>query len=205
MAAIGAQEKIEVYLNRLRGCLRGVGDEEMRDIVEELRSHILDKATANGELAAGGVDRALAALGRPEELASEYITDVALARAEVSRSPFRILASLFRWASLSVAGFFVLTGAVFGYFLGVVLVLCAVMKTFHPQNAGLWTYRDAAGDLVMSLRMGFGSVPEGGRDMLGWWIVPIGWSVGCALVMLTTHFAIWCARLYRKSRAARRG
>jgi len=67
-------------------------------IVEELRSHILDKASANGEATAAGVDAALAALGRPEDLAREYVTDAVLARAEVSRSPVRILKSLFRWA-----------------------------------------------------------------------------------------------------------
>ncbi|MBV9340418.1 MAG: hypothetical protein JO159_05955 [Acidobacteria bacterium] len=62
----------------------------------------------NGQLGARDVDATLAGLGNPEDLASEYMTDAALARAEVSRSPIEILASLFRWASLSVAGLFVL-------------------------------------------------------------------------------------------------
>lgn len=204
MTAIGAQEKIDAYLSRIRSLLRDMGSDDIREIVEELRSHILERSTVNGELTATGADKALQALGRPESLASEYMTDAALARAEVSRSPFRILASLFRWASLSVAGFFVLIGSVLGYFLGVSLVLCALLKPFHPQNAGLWSYRDAAGDLVMSLRLGFGSTPVGGHDMLGMWIVPIGLALGGGLVLLTTQCAIWCARWYRKSRAARR-
>jgi uncharacterized membrane protein len=37
--------------------------------------------------AAGGVDATLDSLGNPEELASQYLTDNLLARAEVSRSP----------------------------------------------------------------------------------------------------------------------
>jgi hypothetical protein len=45
--------------------------------------------------------------------------------AEVRRSPFQILASLLRWASLSVAGFFVLVSSLIGYFLGVAFILCA--------------------------------------------------------------------------------
>src|SRR5271169_4784376 len=105
-----AQQRIEAYLGRLRGRLRGANDEEVREIVAELRSHIIDKAAvsgeANGEITPAGVDAALAALGSPEELASQYMTDTLLARAEVSRSPLQILRSLFRWASLSVAGFF---------------------------------------------------------------------------------------------------
>jgi len=185
--------------------LRGMNDEDAREIVEELRSHITDKAAASGQVTAAGVDAALAGLGSPEELASQYMTDDLLARAESSRSPLRILESLFRWASLSVAGFLVLLGSIAGYFLGVVFFLCAALKPFHPHSAGLWILPDSAGDASISLRLGFGSAPAGGREVLGWWIVPIGLVVGCGLVMLTTHFALWCARQYRKSRVLPRG
>jgi hypothetical protein len=116
-----------------------------------------------------------------------------------SRSPVRILESLFRWASLSVAGFFVLVGSMMGYFLGTVFLLVAALKPFHPQTAGLWLLRDSAGDPEISIRLGFGSVPAAGRDVLGWWIVPIGLLAGCAVLMLTTRFALWCARQYRRS------
>ena len=136
-----SQRRIEAYLGRLRGRLRGMKDDEVREIVEELRSHIIDKLVADGETTAAAVDAALAALGSPEELASQYITDNLLARAEVSRSPVRILKSLFRWASLSVAGFFVLLGSILGYFFGAVFTLVAVAKLFHPRTAGLWVFR----------------------------------------------------------------
>jgi hypothetical protein len=199
MSANDAQQRVETYLARLRVRLRGINDLDVREIVEELRFHILDKAGVSGEVTAGGVDAALAALGSPEELASEYLTDSLLARAEVSRSPVQILESLFRWASLSVAGFFVLLGSILGYFFGVVFLLCALVKPFHPQTAGLWVFRDSTGNLVTSLRLGFGIPPEGGREVLGWWIVPIGLVVGCGLLMLTTRFALWCAGVYRRS------
>jgi uncharacterized membrane protein len=204
-----SQQRIDAYLGRLRGRLRGVNAEEVREIVEELRSHILDKAAsskeasagANGEITTAGVDAALAALGSPEELASQYMTDTLLARAEVSRSPVQILRSLFRWASLSVAGFFVLLGSSLGYFFGAVFILVGVAKLFHPHTAGLWVIPNGAGDSEISFRMGFGSVPMGGKDVLGWWIVPIGWMAGCGLVMLTTHIALWFVRQYRRSLA----
>jgi hypothetical protein len=200
-----AQQKIEVYLTRLRARLRGLNPDDVREIVEELRGHIVDKAAASGEMTPAGVDAALAALGSPEELASEYVTDNLLARAEVSRSPLRILESLFRWASLSVAGFFVLTGSILGYFLGGAFMWCAVLKVIHPQSAGLWVSRDSAGDLQLFLRMGFGTPPVGARDVLGWWIMPIGLLAGCGLVILTTRFAVWCARQYRRSRVLPQG
>jgi hypothetical protein len=181
--------------------LRGVNDEEVREIVEELRSHIMDKLAANADATPAEVDAALTALGTPEELASQYMTDNLLARAEVSRSPVQILKSLFRWASLSVAGFFVLMGSLAGYFLGAVFILGAILKPFHPRAAGLWAFRNSTGDLELSLHLGFGSAVTGGKDVLGWWIVPIGLFAGCGLVMLTTRFAVWCARRYRTSRA----
>jgi HAAS domain-containing protein len=186
---------MEAYLERLGGALRGVDESEVHEIVEELRSHILEKATDSD------VDAALAALGNPEELASRYLTDSLLARAEVSRSPVRLLRNLFRWASLSLAGSFVLLGSVVGYFIGGVFILVALCKPFHSQNAGLWTYRDSAGDLGISVRLGYGNAPGVGTELLGWWIVPVGLLVGCGLVMLTTHCALWCVRMNRKSRA----
>jgi uncharacterized membrane protein len=200
-----AEKKIEAYLSRLRRSLRGLKDEEAREIIEELRSHIMDKATADGEIGPAAVDAALAALGNPDELASQYTTDNLLAQAEVSRSPLRILQSLLRWASLSVAGFFVLLGSVLGYFFGTVFMLVAVLKLFHPRTAGLWAFPNSNGDVELSFRLGFGSVPLGGKDVLGWWIVPIGWLAGCGLVMLTTYIAVWFVRQYRKSRVLPRG
>jgi hypothetical protein len=195
----GAREEIEIYLGKVRARLRGLRNDEVNDIIAELRSHILEKSTVNGELGVRDVETALEGLGGPEDLAGEYVTDVALARVEVSRSPIQVLASLFRWGSLSVAGFIVLISSLLGYFLGGALILCALLKPIHPQSAGLWSFHDSSGDLELSLRLGFGSAPAGGHDVFGWWIVPVGLVAGFALLMLTTRLAIWCVRLCRKS------
>ena len=70
-----SQQRIDAYLGRLRARLRGFKDDEVGEIVEELRSHIIDKAAAGesaayagekGEVTAAGVDAALAGLGSPE-------------------------------------------------------------------------------------------------------------------------------------------
>jgi hypothetical protein len=201
----GAQHKIDAYLGRLRGRLRGLNGDDVREIVEELRSHIADKAGAGDELTDATADETLAALGSPEELANQYLTDEMLARAEVSHSPLRILESLFRWASFSVGGFFVLLASILGYLLGGVFMWCGVLKIIHPQTAGLWLIPDGLGDVEISLRLGFIGPPANGRELLGWWILPIGLAVGCGLVLLTTRFSLWCAGLYRKSHALYRG
>ncbi len=201
------QQKIDAYLSRLRRRLRGFDPSAVTEIVKELRSHILDKASqsvnvtgyTNREPMPAAIDAALAALGSPEELADQYVTDNLLARAEFSRSPLWVLRSLFRWGSLSAVGFFVLLGSLVGYFFGVVFMLVAVAKLFHPQTAGWWKIPSGNGDFELSFRLGFGSVPAGGREILGWWIIPIGWLCGGALVMLTTYVAVWFVRQYRQT------
>jgi uncharacterized membrane protein len=137
MAMTGdAQQEIETYLRTVRSELRGLNAEDTREIIEELRSHIVERAALGGEITSKSVGAALAALGSPEELASQYVTDELLARAEVSRSPVHILDSLFRWASMSLAGFVVLLGSILGYFVGGALMWCAVLKFIHPELQG---------------------------------------------------------------------
>jgi hypothetical protein len=150
------------------------------------------------------VDGALAALGSPDELASAYVMDTVMAQAEISRSPVRILKSLFRWGTLSIAGFFVLLVSLIGYGTGISFFLVGLLKPFHPDTAGLWVWRDS-GDIAYSVRLGFATPPAGARELLGWTITPIGLSVGFGLVMLTTHFALWCLHQYRQSRALPHG
>ena len=135
--ANGAQNKIDSYLAKLREGLRGMNAADADEILREMRSHITEKATVNGELTEDCVDTTLSGLGAPEVLAKEYMTDELLARMEASRSPVRMLDGLFRWASLSVAGFFALLGSLAGYSFGLVCMLCAMLKPFHPQTAGL--------------------------------------------------------------------
>lgn len=190
-----AQQRIDAYLKVLRKRLRSLGDQDSLDVVEEIRSHILDKAATGGDITPGAVESALAALGSPEELAGQYITDDLLIRARVSRSPWLILRSLFRWAGLSLVGFCVLMLSVFGYFLAGSFALCAMLKPIHPHTAGLWLLPDSS-DVSLSLALGSVPPPLGGRELLGWWIIPLGLIVGMGLVVLTFHFGLWSIRKF---------
>lgn len=197
--------RVDVYLERLRQALAGLSREAASDILEELRGHILERAAPNGENGDGGltppaVENVLAALGSPEELAAGYLADDLLERASRGWSPLLLLRGLLRWATLSAAGVFVFIGCVVGYFLGGSFMLCAILKPLHPQTAGLWRLADEANSYSFSLRLGFGTVPAGGRELLGWWIVPLGLLIGGGSCFLTTQIALWCARRYRARR-----
>jgi hypothetical protein len=194
------QQKVEAYLAKLRGGLRGMNEHEVHEIIRELRAHIADKTVVGGGAKTSTVNTTLDALGSPEALANQYLTVALLSRAEINRSPVRIMQGLFRWASLSIAGLLVMAASIVGYVLGGALMLSALLKLIHPRSAGLWAYPTSTGDLELSLRMGFGGPPIGARDVLGWWILPVGLLTGCGLVALTTRFALWCAGRYRQSR-----
>jgi hypothetical protein len=198
-----SQDKIDAYLERLRRCLRGMREDDTQEILAELRSHILDKAAVSGSVMPAEVDATLSALGDPEALASEYLTDDLLARAQASRSPLLIIRSLFHWASLSVAGFFLLIGSLVGYFLGIVLAWAAILKPIHPATVGLWKTPQPSGDYELSLHMGFGTAPANAHELLGWWIIPLGLAVGCGLFFVTLQLDLWCISKFRRSRPLR--
>jgi uncharacterized membrane protein len=197
------EQRIEAYLNRLRASLRGFKNEEVNEIVDELRSHIFEKISESENelpgIADNALDVALAGLGPPEQLAAQYAADKVLARTEATRSPLRILQSLFRWASLSTAGLFLFLTTLIGYVSGIIFILVAIAKVFHPHSAGLWSIPGGINDHEYSFRLGFGTPPSAGKDVLGWWIVPLGWMAGGGLVMLTTQVAVWFVRQYRRT------
>jgi hypothetical protein len=193
--------RIEEYLARLRRGLAGVSKEKASDIVEELRSHILEKAATASPGAPGAAESVLSALGPPEDLAARYLADDLLERAEQRRSPVLLIRGLVRWAGLSAGGVFVLLGCLTGYFLGGSLMLCGLLKPIHPHTAGLWRLADQQDAYALSLRMGFEAAPLGGRELLGWWMLPLGLLLGGGLCLLTTLFVLWCAREFRRSHA----
>jgi len=53
-----AHHKIEIYLGRLRQRLRRMKDEDVREIIEELRSHIMDKSAADAPITIAAVEPA---------------------------------------------------------------------------------------------------------------------------------------------------
>ncbi|MGA8300404.1 MAG: DUF1700 domain-containing protein [Terriglobales bacterium] len=195
--------RVEDYLGRLRRALAGLTSEQAADIVEELRSHILEKVAGQGEGNSAAIEDVLAALGSPEALAAEYMADDLLARAARRRSPFLLLRALLRWASLSAAGVFVFIGCAIGYFLGASFMLCAFLKPLHPQTAGLWRLADQSNSY--SLRLGFGPAPPGGTELLGRWMLPLGLLLGGGLCFLTTQIALWFVQQFRRSGVPGRG
>ncbi|HKF55365.1 MAG TPA: hypothetical protein VKJ45_07975 [Blastocatellia bacterium] len=191
-----AELRIDAYLNRLRRLLREVNSEVLRDTVKELRSHIIETTTARADMTVTAIDETIEDLGSPEELAAQYISAGLGSPTRGAGTPRRVVQRLVRRAGLIAVASSVLLGSLLGYSFGLALVLCAALKPFHPQTAGLWLLPDPAGDTVVSIQLGLGRQPAAGHELLGWWIVPAGLLLGCGVVMLATYLARLGARLY---------
>ena len=81
------QRRIDSYLAELRRCLGELPPEEVHEILQEIRGHILERAEASGELTEDRLVGILKALGRPEEIAPLYHVDSVVARAGAASRP----------------------------------------------------------------------------------------------------------------------
>jgi hypothetical protein len=184
--------RLEAYLAELRRGLGPLPETARTEIVTELRGHVLE--STGEEPTEGAVVAVLERLGSAEQLAAQYVTAGVLVSAERSRSPWTLLLSLARVAGASLAGGFALLGCVLGYGLALSFALAAVRKPMAPGSVGLWQL----GPDSYSLTLGFAG-PPAGRELLGWWIVPIGLLAGVCVLWLTTWFARWSIRRLRRS------
>ena len=199
IASAEDQKTVAAYLAALRRQLRDLLEEDVKDIVEEIRAHILDKTSA--ESSTDSVSSTLAALGTPEELAERYRTEELLKRAQLSRSPAFILRSLLRWITLSLVGLLVFLISVAGYCTGGFLFLIATLKLIWPRGTGL--LKTVSQDGSWGLGLSFSNQPGTGHDLLGWWLLPIGFILGTGLIFLTFRFGLWSIRKIWRPRAWR--
>jgi hypothetical protein len=187
------QRRIDDYLARLRRALVDLPPEEVVDIVREIHGHIVERAESMDLLDDAALTGILGALGNPQDIGSLYQSRAMVARARASGSPLLILRTTVRWAGKSIAGLAMSLFAVFGYFAGVCWVIGSILKFFHPDRVGLWV-----GPHMWNLSMGALTVAERTRqhatEVLGWWLVPIGFIVGPLFLILTTLILRWALR-----------
>jgi hypothetical protein len=191
---------IEACLAEVRRGLRGLSAGETSDIIEELRSHIVDRAREAGELTPASTVAAVNGLGDLRELAGAYAAGRIAAPVEERRSPWWMLAAAFRLAQLSIGGFILFIVSLTGYGVGLGLILTAVVKPFAPRHAGLWQSGSGAD---YSLHLGFTTDPTVGHELLGWWIIPLGLVLGALITWLTWRLDLASLRRVRRRSAER--
>jgi hypothetical protein len=177
--------RIEHYLLHLRTALGRMPDAEKAEILSDIRNHIEERVAASPAGEAAVVAETLAALGSPETLAASYRRERLMARATASGEPGLLLHAAFQWALTGLRGSVAFVALLIGYSIGIGFVVCALLKPFLPSHVGLWIDPPAfsLGYLSPDARVG--------RELLGWWIIPIGWTVGPLALIWTTRFVQW--------------
>jgi hypothetical protein len=191
-------EPLESYLGAVTAELRALPKSEIEEIVRELRSHVLERL--QGERDEESVRATLARVGDPRAIALEHL-EARSGRSEAERSTREargfVQRILGRARAMARASGVVL-GSVLSYGFAACWLFTALAKPFQPARVGLWLLPDASGDLNLSLGShGAGAV---GRDLLGWWIVPLGLTLAAALGWVTWR---WNRRQIHRWRAGR--
>lgn len=171
----GLPDAAERYLRRLSVALRSIDGRERDAIVQETRSHLMERAGQGSD----AVGRALAAFGKPEVYAEGFLEGADLRSALARDSALPMLGEVLKLAGKSAAAFVPAT---------VILLLCtcafafgamAVIKPIAPEAVGLWVDSEAG-------TFAFGVVSEASRqgatELLGYWIIPV--AVVCSVLSL---------------------
>jgi uncharacterized membrane protein len=190
------QRRIDVYLAELRRCLGELPPQEIHEILQEIRGHIFERAEESGELTEDRVVAILKALGRPDEIAPLYQVDSVIARGRGSFSPRVVMRGIHRWSMVSVWGLALFVLGVVGYAAGFAFMFGGLGKIIAPNQIGAWIGPH-------TFNIGVNNDPTA-REVLGWWLVPLGLAGGAALVGATTRLLRWTLRFARTRRPTER-
>lgn len=169
---------IEQYLTRLDASLRALRKADRDDFVREIRTHIADAVGPRPEPAA--VERVLDALGLPEELGEHYRVECQRSRtATRSFSPWLLMSTAWRWATISIKGLAAFIIGMFGYTVGLVFYGTAMAKPFVP-SIGMWVG-------VCGLQLGTPSQQQGMHEVAGPYYIPIAFGIGFLFFLGTTQ------------------
>lgn len=191
------QQRIDAYLMQLRRSLGELPPDEVTEILQEIRGHILERTEASGELTDERLVAILKALGSPDEIAPLYQADSVIARARGSLSPRVVMRGIHRWSTISAWGLALFILGIVGYGTGFALCLAGVLKIFAPSHIGAWVGPHAF-DIGVNNDLT-------ARDVLGWWLVPVGIVGGSSLVIATTRALRWTLRFARIRRPTAAG
>lgn len=138
MPSDSTAQTIDRYLETLRKHCARVSPAEADEFVGEIRSHIMDRMSAEDNPTPETLDAILQRVGDPKQLAARLVAQTEIRRAARSMSPWTILRGILRFATKGVAGgvSFLVTAA--GYGCAAVCALVIVLKPVLPHRIGLW-------------------------------------------------------------------
>ena len=160
---------LAAWLKAFETALRPLPADLRADVVREIAGHLNERSEA------GGLAPALAAMGRPGDMARPYVEDFQMTEALAGTNPADVVLAVLGRARRSLVALGVAVAGGLFYLLAFSFALITVLKPVTPRNVGLWN-RDG--------HFNFGAVygtADLGPDLLGYWILPlcVGLSVVC--------------------------
>jgi hypothetical protein len=184
VANVAHPELLDKSLQTVEGHLKALPPEDRLEVVRQLRSHVLDRV--KGDVSGANVAAALATLGEPQEIARINLRMRMAATAVEHGTPLTVARTLARLAAFGGQGLLMFLLSLSGYAFAGCWLFTAFTKPFAPDRVGLWLLPSTSGDVSLSLgRHGAGVI---GHDVLGWWIIPIGLTIGFVCAFATYRF-----------------
>jgi uncharacterized membrane protein len=224
MRANDISARIDAYVADFRAAMGEIPVAEREEMLQEIRSHIVERVQAEGEVTEYRLNQILGSVGDPRQLASQYKTEAMLRSATRSISPLVLLRATFRWATTGIVGVVALLIAVFGYGAAATCALCLLLKPLFPSRVGLWlspqhtvTLGYWNGQITGTEIYGFAFRPPFNvvlgtltstngpvREILGPWIYAVSLLGALLLLIGTTYFIRWFIRQVgpRRSRSS---
>lgn len=163
----------ERYLQAVRRGLSELDPDDQDEIVEELRSHLLDRR-------AEGREDILEGFESPDDLAANFVSDHALRGALVTGTSWALGRAIWAATRDNLIPIVLLLPLTIGHIVAFGCVITAVLKPFRPHDMGLWV-----GD--GNFHVGSGSEKPGVHEVLGWWGIPILMGTGIFLFWISNR------------------
>ncbi len=170
------------YLARLEKALKPLPREERADIVNETRSHFCERRAAEGDAA---VEAAMAAMGKADAYARQFLRNRNIDRAVASNSGLRMMSQSLRLATTGLEALFGFALFAVQYLVIAVILFVGVYKAINPGSVGLWLGRPG---FPLFFLGDPGPVARANADeALGFWLVPICGFLAVGLYLGTTR------------------
>lgn len=181
------QTRVQGYLYVLERSLKGaLPPDVVADAIREVGGHLAERIAETEAVPdeRQALERVLAEVGPPLQVARAYSTELILDQAIVTGHLVPTLRGLVHIATTTIAGFFGVIGLLTGYGVGLGLILTGVLKPIFPANTGLF--------LVNGVPHGLGiqfPVQPGVQIVGGYWLIPIVILAGLFVFVVTHRLA----------------
>ena len=170
------------------------------DALRELESHIRERVDQidpePDERTA--LERLLTEVGAPHKMAQAYAGELAIEEAVATGRIGSTARALWHLATTTIQGFFLALGLLIAYAFGIGFLCVALAKPIVPNSTGLLVVNGIPKGLGI-----FGSIPDGGELVGGYWVIPISIALGLGTLVVAHRGAGRFLGWWRSRRAER--